>query len=102
MQEQAAQADLVAQALVHLGVAVFVVAGNRMTEVLCMHTDLVGAPGLDAYLAVGMPAATLQQPEVAQRRLADRIDLHMPLAALAQADVQRRIHTHHPVGHPPH
>ena len=30
MQEQAAQADLVAQALVHLGVAVFVVAGNRM------------------------------------------------------------------------
>ena len=67
-----------------------------------MHADLVGAPGLDAYLAVGMPAATLQQPEVAQRRLADRIDLHMPLAALAQADVQRRIHTHHPVGHPPY
>ncbi|KAG0731841.1 hypothetical protein G6F23_014908 [Rhizopus arrhizus] len=66
-----------------------------------MHADLVGAAGLDADLAVRMPSATLQHAEVADRFLADRVDLHMALAALAQAHVQRRIDRHHAVGHAP-
>ncbi|KAG0930505.1 hypothetical protein G6F31_017016 [Rhizopus arrhizus] len=72
-----------------------------MPQVLGMHADLVGAAGLDADLAVRMPSATLQHAEVADRFLADRVDLHMALAALAQAHVQRRIDRHHAVGHAP-
>ncbi len=73
-----------------------------MADVLGMHADLVGAAGFDADFAIGMPAAPLQHAEVAQRRLAIAMHLHVPFPALAQADVQRRIHAHHAVGHAPH
>ena len=101
MQEQPAQAELVAQAAVDLRLAVLVVAGHRVADVLGVHADLVGAPGFDAHLAIGMPAAAFQHPVAAQRGLALGIDLDVALAALAQAHVQRGVHAHHPVGHAP-
>ena len=72
-----------------------------MADVLGVDADLVGAPGLDPHLAIGMPAPPLQHAEVAQGGLAGRVDLDVALAALAQAHVQRRIDAHHPVGHAP-
>ena len=72
-----------------------------MADVLGVHADLVSAAGLDADLAVGMPAPSLQHAEVAERGLAIAMHLHVPLPTLAQADVQRRIHTHHAIGHAP-
>src|SRR3546814_4818265 len=74
MQEQALEPDLLAQALVDVRIAILVVARDRMADVLRMHADLVGAAGLDAHLAVRMPAAPLQRAEMAQRRLAAIID----------------------------
>src|SRR3546814_4784760 len=101
MQEQALEPDLLAQALVDVRIAILVVARDRMADVLRMHADLVGAAGLDAHLAVRMPAAPLQRAEMAQRRLAAISDLHVALAALAQAHVQRRGDAHQPVGQAP-
>src|SRR3546814_8545088 len=98
MQEQALEPDLLAQALVDVRIAILVVARDRMADVLRMHADLVGAAGLDAHLAVRMPAAPLQRTEMAQRRLAAIVDLHVALAALAQAHVQRRVDAHHSDG----
>src|SRR3546814_18946596 len=72
-----------------------------MGDVLRVHADLVGAAGLDAHLAVRMPAAPLQRTEMAQRRLAAIVDLHVALAALAQANVQRRVDAPHSVGNSP-
>src|SRR3546814_13163003 len=88
MQEQALEPDLLGQALVDVRIAILVVARDRMAYVLRMHADLVGAAGLDAHLAVRMPAAPLQRAEMAQRRLAALVDLHVALAALAQAPGQ--------------
>src|SRR3546814_16545739 len=89
MQEQALEPDLLAQALVDVRIAILVVARDRMADVLRVHADLVGAAGLDAHLAVRMPAAPLQRAEMAQRRLAAIVDLPVALAALAHAHVQR-------------
>ena len=99
MQEQPLQTDLFAQPLIDFGVAVLIVAGNRMADMLRVHADLVGAPGLDPHFAIRMPAATLQNAEMTQRRLALRVNLDMALSSLTQADMQRRVDRHHAIGH---
>ncbi len=99
MQEQAFQADLLTKPLVDVRIAVFVVTGHRMTQMLGMHADLVGPAGFDPHFAVRMAALALEHLEVADRLLADRIDLHVALATLAQAHVQRGVHGHGAIGH---
>ncbi len=66
---------------------------------LGMHADLVGPAGFDPHFAVRMAALALEHLEVADRLLADRIDLHVALATLAQAHVQRGVHGHRAIGH---
>ena len=90
MQEQALQPHLLAQALVDGRVAVLVVAGHGMADVLGVHADLVGAAGLDADLAVGMPAPPLKHAEMTERGLAIAMHLYVPLPTLAQADALAR------------
>ena len=81
------------------------VASHRVAKVLGVDADLVGTARFDPHLAIRLPAAALQQLEMAKRRLAGRAaganDLDMAFATLAQANVQRRVHAHHPIGHPP-
>jgi hypothetical protein len=55
MQEQALQPDLLTKPLVDRWIAVFVVTGHRMPQMLGVHADLVGAAGLDADFAVEWP-----------------------------------------------
>ena len=64
-----------------------------------MHTDLVGAAGFDADFAITLAAQAFQHLEMAERRLSSRVYLDMALAALAQANVQGRIHRHQAVRH---
>ena len=101
MQEQPLQPRLLAQPLVDRRIAIFVVARHGVADVLGMDADLVGTAGRNAHLAIGLPAPALQYLEVAQRGFAGGMHLHMPLAALAQTDKQRRVDRHHPVGHAP-
>ena len=65
MQEQALQAHLFTQPLVGGCIAIFVVTGHRMANVLGMYANLVGTAGFDADFAITLPVTAFQGTKMA-------------------------------------
>ncbi len=90
MEEQPLQADAGHDRIVIA--AVTGVARDRMTDGCGVHADLVRAAGIEMHVGQYRAGKALQRNEMRRRRLAGRIDAHMPLAAAALFGHQRGIH----------
>ncbi len=91
MQEQPLQPHP-AHVLIEALLPVFLVARQRMLDVLGVHADLMRAPGEQRHLGQARIGEDVDDMEPRQRRLAVLGDAHHALPALQNRFAQRRVH----------